>query len=187
MESRDLPQHDNRDPQPAATHPSRSGGAAEAAGLNELPVSVLLRLLLSRAAVALRERGARLAAMSNVAAGTAPSLRDRLASVLRNARGRSFPHWRPARAAAWLAVAALLPAAYLIDCVATLPFAGGVSAQPSPGALVVRDEYGRPFATRGVFKGEPIAPDQIPPTLASAVTSIEDRQFISTAASTCMP
>ena len=197
MESRDLPDQDNGDPEPAATHPSRSGGAAEAAGLNELPVSVLLRLLLSRAAAVLRGEGARLAqvfaaararlqnrtrrpapvAMSNGVAGTGPSLRDRLADVLRKTRGRSVPRWRPARAAAWLAVAALLPAAYLIDCVATLPFAGGVVAQPSPGALVVRDEYGRPFATRGVFKGEPIAPDQIPPTLAGAVTSIEDRRF----------
>ena len=196
MESRDLPQHDNGDPQPAATHPSRSGGAAEAAGLNELPVSVLLRLLLSRAAVALREQGTRLAqalaaararlqnrtrrpapvAMSNIVAGTAPSLRDRLADFLRTARS-SFARWRPRRAVTWIAIAALLPAAYLIDCVATLPFAGGVAAQPSPGALVVRDEFGRPFATRGVFKGEPIAPDQIPPTLAGAVTSIEDRRF----------
>ena len=73
--------------------------------------------------------------------------------------------------------AALAPVAYAIYCVATIPLAGGLSFQPWSGALVVEGDDGRPFAIRGIFKGERILADRVPPVLSRAVTAIEDRQF----------
>jgi len=197
MESRDLPQHDNGDPQPAATHPSRPGrGAAEAAGLNELPSRSCCGSLLSRAAVALRERGARLAtgfcgsgergAKPHAAASPgsdvqcscwncAPYPRSPGWRFAKRAR-RSFARWRPRRAVTWLAVAALLPAAYLIDWPPPFRLPAACRRNSRPAALVVRDEYGRPFATAASSRRTDIAGSNTADA-GERGNSIEDRRF----------
>ena len=61
----------------------------------------------------------------------------------------------------WAAVLAwfiLLPFGYLIYCIATLPFSAGMQVEPTPSALVVAAQGGQVFATRGVFKGEKLEP-----------------------------
>ena len=70
-----------------------------------------------------------------------------------------------------------MPVAYVAYCTATIPFAGGAAVQTAPSATVFEAEDGRPFATRGILKGQGISADRIPPLLASAVTAIEDRRF----------
>jgi hypothetical protein len=55
-----------------------------------------------------------------------------------------------------------VPSAYVVYCIAAIPFAGGTSVQPSPSAFVVEADDGRAFATRGVFKGERISADDLP-------------------------
>ena len=67
--------------------------------------------------------------------------------------------------------------AFLGYCAYTLPLSGGLAAQPVPSAIVVEDDTGRAFATRGVFKGEPVSADQLPANLVHAVVAIEDRRF----------
>jgi penicillin-binding protein 1A len=74
-------------------------------------------------------------------------------------------------------VVVLVPASYVAYCIVTIPFSGGLSIEPTPSALVVETDDGRAFATRGIFKGEKLLPDQLPAILASAVTAIEDRRF----------
>jgi Transglycosylase len=94
---------------------------------------------------------------------------------LRDALPRTWqrPRWRFAS----IAVVALVPVFYVGYCIVTIPFSGGLSIQPTPSALVVEADDGRAFATRGIFKGEKLSPDQIPAILASAVIAIEDRRF----------
>ena len=72
---------------------------------------------------------------------------------------------------------AAIPAIYVAYCVATIPFAGAASVQAAPSAIIFEGEDGRPFATRGILKGQGIAADHIPPLLAKAVVAIEDRRF----------
>ena len=67
--------------------------------------------------------------------------------------------------------------AFLGYCAYTLPLSGGLAVQPLPLAIVVEDDTGKAFATRGVFRGEPISADQLPADLAHAVVAIEDRRF----------
>ncbi len=66
---------------------------------------------------------------------------------------------------------------YLVYCAYTLPLSGGLAAQPMPPAIVVEDNNGKAFATRGVFRGEPVAVVQLPANLVHAVLAIEDRRF----------
>jgi 1A family penicillin-binding protein len=73
----------------------------------------------------------------------------------------------------------LVPASYVAYCIVTIPFSGGLSVEPTPIALVVEANDGRAFATRGIFKGEKLSPDQLPAILANAVIAIEDRRFYS--------
>jgi penicillin-binding protein 1A len=61
--------------------------------------------------------------------------------------------------------------------VATLPIGGGLVIEPTPSALVVEADSGHVFATRGVFKGERLSPQDLPPDLVHAVIAIEDRHF----------
>jgi penicillin-binding protein 1A len=70
-----------------------------------------------------------------------------------------------------------VPASYFAYCIVTIPFSGGLSIEPTPSALVVEADDGRAFATRGIFKGEKLSPDQLPAILAGAVIAIEDRRF----------
>ncbi|MGB6320383.1 MAG: PBP1A family penicillin-binding protein [Xanthobacteraceae bacterium] len=72
---------------------------------------------------------------------------------------------------------ASMPVIYVAYCVATIPFAGGASVQAAPSAIIFEGEDGRPFATRGILKGQGIAADHLPPLLAKAVVAIEDRRF----------
>ena len=84
---------------------------------------------------------------------------------------------RPRRGLIVALALASIPAVYLAYCIATIPFAGGASPQAVPSAIIFEGEDGRPFATRGILKGERIAADHIPPLLAKAVVAIEDRRF----------
>jgi penicillin-binding protein 1A len=76
-----------------------------------------------------------------------------------------------------VALVTLLPCGYLAYCVATLPLGGGLVVEPTPSAMVVEAEGGQVFATRGVFKGERLAPQDVPADLAKAIIAIEDRHF----------
>ena len=49
--------------------------------------------------------------------------------------------------------------------------------EPTPSALVVASDGGRVFATRGVFKGDKLSPQDVPLNLSRAIIAIEDRNF----------
>jgi penicillin-binding protein 1A len=66
---------------------------------------------------------------------------------------------------------------YLGYCAYTLPLSGGLAVQPLPPGMIVEDDNGKAFATRGVFRGEPVPADRLPANLAHAVVAIEDRRF----------
>ena len=84
----------------------------------------------------------------------------------------------PARCAFVLVVLLIvLPGLYLAYCVATLPFEGGLIIEPTPSSLTVEALDGQVFATRGVFKGEKLAPQEVPEHLRHAIVAIEDRHF----------
>jgi hypothetical protein len=76
-----------------------------------------------------------------------------------------------------LAFAIILPVAYVAYCMATLPENGGLVIEPTPSALIVEAPDGQVFATRGVFKGDKLSPQDIPANLSRAVIAIEDRHF----------
>jgi penicillin-binding protein 1A len=76
-----------------------------------------------------------------------------------------------------IAVLVLGGGGFLAYCAFTLPLSGGLAAQTSPPAIVVEDDAGKAFASRGNFKGEPITLDQLPANLVHAVLAIEDRRF----------
>jgi penicillin-binding protein 1A len=81
----------------------------------------------------------------------------------------------PWAAAAGLAI--LISFGYFAYCMVTLPFAGGLVVEPTPSALVVEAQGGQVFATRGVFKGDRLAPQDVPLDLSRAIVAIEDRHF----------
>jgi penicillin-binding protein 1A len=60
---------------------------------------------------------------------------------------------------------------------ATLPENGGLVIEPTPSALIVEAPDGQVFATRGVFKGDKLSPQDIPANLSRAIIAIEDRHF----------
>jgi 1A family penicillin-binding protein len=83
-----------------------------------------------------------------------------------------------AHPAAILTVSALLiPIGYVLYCILTVPAAGGLVVEPTPSALVVQARDGQVFATRGVFKGDKLSPQELPDVLAKAIVAIEDRHF----------
>ena len=95
-------------------------------------------------------------------------------------------HWWSAGAAhlrpihgilAALAFVIFLPVAYVAYCMATLPENGGLVIEPTPSALIVEAPEGQVFATRGVFKGDKLSPQDIPANLSRAIIAIEDRHF----------
>src|SRR5262245_1891265 len=63
----------------------------------------------------------------------------------------------------WAMIVALivLPTAYVVYCIATIPFGGGLVIEPTPSALVVEANSGQLFATRGVFKGDKLTSQDI--------------------------
>jgi penicillin-binding protein 1A len=71
----------------------------------------------------------------------------------------------------------ILPVAYVAYCMATLPENGGLVIEPTPSALIVEAPEGQVFATRGVFKGDKLSPQDIPANLSRAIIAIEDRHF----------
>ena len=71
----------------------------------------------------------------------------------------------------------LLPLGYLAYCIATLPSDGGLVIETTPSVLVVQADNGQAFATRGVFKGEKLSAQELPPTVTRAIIAIEDRHF----------
>jgi penicillin-binding protein 1A len=76
-----------------------------------------------------------------------------------------------------LACIIILPVAYVSYCMATLPENGGLVIEPTPSALIVEAPAGQVFATRGVFKGDKLSPQDIPANLSRAIIAIEDRHF----------
>jgi penicillin-binding protein 1A len=79
--------------------------------------------------------------------------------------------------AAMLASALLFILGYLAYCIATIPSDGGLVIEPTPSALVVEADGGQVFATRGVFKGDKLSPEDVPLILSQAIIAIEDRHF----------
>ena len=104
------------------------------------------------------------------------------AAAPRPVAARGFPRGRRGVALALVAVAALPALAllgYVLAAFATLPPLGGVSNDPGSRALTVEADDGRPFATRGAFRGQPLTAADLPPHLAQAIIAIEDRRFYS--------
>jgi penicillin-binding protein 1A len=85
--------------------------------------------------------------------------------------------WRIHVIVAALAFVIILPVAYVAYCMATLPDNGGLVIEPTPSALIVEAPDGQVFATRGVFKGDKLSPQDIPANLSRAIIAIEDRHF----------
>jgi 1A family penicillin-binding protein len=75
------------------------------------------------------------------------------------------------------ALGTIFALAYLIYCIATVPSDGGLVIEPTPSALVVEADGGQVFATRGVFKGDKLSSEDVPPNLSRAIIAIEDRHF----------
>jgi penicillin-binding protein 1A len=101
------------------------------------------------------------------------------------ARFRSEGSWPRLRAmkfrakylVASLALAAVLLFGLILYSVATLPIAGGLQVEPTQSAVTIESAKGEPFATRGVFKGDKLTAQDLPPHLAQAIIAIEDRRF----------
>jgi penicillin-binding protein 1A len=71
----------------------------------------------------------------------------------------------------------LLCFGYLVYCLATIPFNGGLLVEPTASALLIQADNDKTFATRGVFKGDKLAASDLPPDLVHAIVAIEDRRF----------
>jgi penicillin-binding protein 1A len=93
------------------------------------------------------------------------------------AAARRMPRIRLTHVLGGLAALFLIVGGFLAYCLWTLPFGGGLVVEATPSALVVEADDGEVFATRGVFKGEKLAPGDLPDQLAKAVIAIEDRRF----------
>jgi penicillin-binding protein 1A len=90
-------------------------------------------------------------------------------------RSRRRPRWT--HAALVVMIGLTLVFGYLAHSLFTLPVNGGLIVEATPSALVLEADSGSVFATRGVFKGDKLAPNDLPPDLARAVVAIEDRRF----------
>jgi penicillin-binding protein 1A len=90
-------------------------------------------------------------------------------------RGRRVP-WMFALGAGALGALGLC-LAYLLYCLATIPYNGGLVVEPTASALLIQAENDKTFATRGVFKGDKLAASDLPPDLVHAIIAIEDRRF----------
>jgi penicillin-binding protein 1A len=90
---------------------------------------------------------------------------------------RNFGLLRAHPVAATLGSILLLSLGYVAYCVGTIPSDGGLLIEPTPSALVVEADGGQVFATRGVFKGDKLAPQDVPLILSQAIIAIEDRHF----------
>jgi penicillin-binding protein 1A len=66
---------------------------------------------------------------------------------------------------------------FLGYCAFTIPLSGGLAGREQPPALVLQTRAGKAFATRGVFRGEPVTAKALPANVADAVVAVEDRRF----------
>jgi len=66
---------------------------------------------------------------------------------------------------------------FLAYCAFTLPLSGGLATPIPAPAMVIEAADGHAFATRGIYKGEQLSFDKLPPDLVHAVVAIEDRRF----------
>lgn len=73
----------------------------------------------------------------------------------------------------------LLGFAFVGYCIATLPTDGGLQPEATQSALTLQSDRGEAFATRGVFKGEKLTGQDLPPHLTQSIIAIEDRRFFS--------
>jgi penicillin-binding protein 1A len=84
------------------------------------------------------------------------------------------------RAMRGLAIAAALGvfafAFFLGYCAYTLPLSQN-QVEAAPANTMYLASGGEAFAARGVYRGDKIAADQLPPTLVRAVIAVEDRRF----------
>jgi 1A family penicillin-binding protein len=96
--------------------------------------------------------------------------------------GRSWPRlhlpkFRANYLVASFALVAVLLFGLILYSVATLPIGGGLQVEPTQSAVTIESAKGEPFATRGVFKGDKLTAQDLPPHLAQAIIAIEDRRF----------
>lgn len=169
-------------------------GAADSSFCRGNPPSVS-----NRAAIWLTNLGSAAGSASTSLTGRWPSVRARLASPAANIRWpnvdlksrfatlreTSGPLWLRLRAARIRAKPVLisLAAVFVLLCglvlyaVATLPIAGGLQVEPTQSAVTIESAKGEAFATRGVFKGDKLTAQDLPPHLAQAIIAIEDRRF----------
>lgn len=93
--------------------------------------------------------------------------------VARFGRGQRILHAMLAVGAAGI----LVIVGFLAYAAFTLPMAPAASADLPSSAISYVTDRGEPLAMRGVFHGDPIRADKLPPYLAKAVVAIEDRRF----------
>ena len=106
-----------------------------------------------------------------------PGVGNHAHSIWRWLCEREFTWLRAHPIVAMFALGTIFPLAYLIYCIATVPSDGGLVIEPTPSALVVEADGGQVFATRGVFKGDKLSSEDVPPNLSRAIIAIEDRHF----------
>jgi 1A family penicillin-binding protein len=162
-------------------------------------VAATLRSAASRATILLRKLGSTIGAAGADLSARWPSVKTRLASSAANFRRpnvdlksrfasfreRSGPLWPRLRATRIrakpvlisLAAVFVLLCAIVLYAIATLPIGGGLSIEPTQSAVTIESTKGEAFATRGVFKGDRLTAQDLPPHLAQAIVAIEDRRF----------
>ena len=175
MRSRDSLGNDTRDS--AVSPPSATTDDSQAAAIENLSTSILVKTLIKRVTRLAQDGALRLghdASRLRFAMLRFAMLRRARSSVSGNAAVWTF---HPRRGATVAIAIIAIPIIYVAYCVATIPFAGGIPLQAAPSAMVFEGDDGQTFATRGILKGQAITADHLPPLLTKAVIAIEDRRF----------
>jgi penicillin-binding protein 1A len=73
--------------------------------------------------------------------------------------------------------ALLLVLGFIAYCAYTLPVSHGPAVEAPPAATAYATAADKPFAVRGVYRGEPVTADRLPENLTKAVVAVEDRRF----------
>src|SRR4051794_20105742 len=71
----------------------------------------------------------------------------------------------------------LVLAGFIAYAAFTLPRSPAAASDLPSSAVIYATDAGEKFAVRGVYHGDPIQADKLPPYLAKAVVAIEDRRF----------
>jgi penicillin-binding protein 1A len=162
-------------------------------------VGAIFRSAFRHAAIWLKKSGSTISSAAANLSERLPSVKTRLALSTANfprptvdlksnfagLRQRSTALWPRLRATRIrakpvlisLAVAFVLFCGLVLYAVATLPIGGGLSIEPTQSAVTIESAKGEAFATRGVFKGDRLTAQDLPPHLAQAIVAIEDRRF----------